>query len=257
MPFRPRRCGSISSPTPATSCAPRCRPCSAMPRRWPRKHDLPADLRSKFGAHHPRRSAADAAHHRGSDELVADRGRPLPRAGRERRSRRGHRDRDRQRGAACAAAGNASSSSMSPRTCPPVRGDRAQLVQVLDNLISNAVRYGCDGPGAKVEVSAKFRRAAGSALTVTDHGPGIAREHLPRVTERFYRVDAARSREVRRDRPWSRNRQAYRRAPQWHARDQEHGRGRHERQRPPAGRRAKRLAGSSRSASACSTCSIV
>jgi two-component system phosphate regulon sensor histidine kinase PhoR len=75
-----------------------------------------------------------------------------------------------------------------------VRGDRGQLAQVLDNLVSNAVRYGCDRPNSRVEVVA--RQAGGwIALTVTDHGPGIPREHLPRITERFYRVDAARSRE--------------------------------------------------------------
>lgn len=77
---------------------------------------------------------------------------------------------------------------------PPVRGDRAQLVQVLDNLISNAVRYGCDRPGSPIDVVAT-RSGAWVLLSITDHGPGIPREHLPRVTERFYRVDAARSRE--------------------------------------------------------------
>lgn len=78
---------------------------------------------------------------------------------------------------------------------PPVRGDRAQLLQLFDNLLSNALRYGCDKPGSSVEVAAELRRAT-LVVTVTDHGPGIAREHLPRVTERFYRVDAARSRET-------------------------------------------------------------
>jgi len=77
---------------------------------------------------------------------------------------------------------------------PAVRGDRAQLVQLLDNLIGNAVRYGCDKPGSTVEIAAG-RHRHWVTLTVTDHGPGIAREHLPRLTERFYRVDAARSRE--------------------------------------------------------------
>ena len=77
---------------------------------------------------------------------------------------------------------------------PPVRGDRAQLVQVLDNLLSNAVRYGCDKPGAAVEINAE-RSGLWVVLTVTDHGPGIPREHLSRVTERFYRVDPGRSRE--------------------------------------------------------------
>jgi two-component system phosphate regulon sensor histidine kinase PhoR len=76
----------------------------------------------------------------------------------------------------------------------PVRGDRAQLLQVLDNLISNALRYGCDRPGAEIDIAAE-RTGPWVVFSVTDHGPGIARDHLPRVTERFYRVDAARSRE--------------------------------------------------------------
>jgi two-component system phosphate regulon sensor histidine kinase PhoR len=77
---------------------------------------------------------------------------------------------------------------------PPVRADSSQLVQLLDNLIGNAVRYGCDSPKSKVEVTAS-RNGGWVALTVSDHGPGISRDHLPRLTERFYRVDAARSRE--------------------------------------------------------------
>jgi two-component system phosphate regulon sensor histidine kinase PhoR len=77
---------------------------------------------------------------------------------------------------------------------PPLRGDRGQLVQVIDNLLSNAVRYGCDGQDSRIEISAA-RNGAWVVLTITDHGRGISREHLPRVTERFYRVDAARSRE--------------------------------------------------------------
>ena len=81
-----------------------------------------------------------------------------------------------------------------PDSLPPVRGDRGQLQQLFDNLLSNAIRYGCDGAEARLEVDA---RADGPSITVTitDHGSGISREHLPRVTERFYRVDAARSRE--------------------------------------------------------------
>ena len=77
---------------------------------------------------------------------------------------------------------------------PLARGDRAQLVQLFDNLISNALRYGCDRPDSLLEISATHE---GRWLTVSvaDHGPGIPREHLPRITERFYRVDAARSRE--------------------------------------------------------------
>jgi two-component system phosphate regulon sensor histidine kinase PhoR len=77
---------------------------------------------------------------------------------------------------------------------PPVCGDHAQLVQVLDNVISNAVRYGCDKTDSTVDVSAE-QKGAWVLVTVTDHGPGIAREHLPRLTERFYRADPGRSRE--------------------------------------------------------------
>jgi two-component system phosphate regulon sensor histidine kinase PhoR len=77
---------------------------------------------------------------------------------------------------------------------PPVRGDRAQLVQLLDNLLSNAVRYGCDRTDSRVVISAT-RDGRWVTVSVTDHGPGIPREHLSRVTERFYRADPARSRE--------------------------------------------------------------
>ena len=75
-----------------------------------------------------------------------------------------------------------------------VFGDHAQLLQVADNLISNAVRYGC-GPNAP-KVRVEVRRDGGRGLLrVIDQGDGIAADHLPRVTERFYRVDPARSRE--------------------------------------------------------------
>ena len=81
-----------------------------------------------------------------------------------------------------------------PENLPAVRGDRAQILQVFDNLLSNAVRYGCEGSQGRIDVTG---RADGRSvtITVTDHGSGIPREHLPRITERFYRVDAARSRE--------------------------------------------------------------
>ncbi|MEQ1687585.1 MAG: ATP-binding protein [Sphingopyxis sp.] len=72
-----------------------------------------------------------------------------------------------------------------------VRGDRAQLSQLIHNLITNAMKYGRDGTPIMVDVHA----ASGMAeLTVADQGEGIAAEHLPRLTERFYRVDSARSR---------------------------------------------------------------
>ena len=80
-----------------------------------------------------------------------------------------------------------------PDELPPVQGDRGQLIQLFDNLLSNAARYGCHKPKSKVEVTAGTD-GRWVTLTVTDHGPGIARVHVPRLTERFYRVDEARSR---------------------------------------------------------------
>ena len=75
---------------------------------------------------------------------------------------------------------------------PPVSGDFAQLLQMADNLVNNAIRYGCTAKGMRVSVD--VRRDGGRALfAVRDRGEGIAAEHLPRLTERFYRVDAARS----------------------------------------------------------------
>jgi two-component system phosphate regulon sensor histidine kinase PhoR len=78
-----------------------------------------------------------------------------------------------------------------------VRGDRDELLRVLENLIENAVKYGESGGRADVEL-ARLSGPGGSrqlALSVQDYGPGIAPEHLPRLTERFYRVDVAESRD--------------------------------------------------------------
>ncbi len=78
-------------------------------------------------------------------------------------------------------------------TLPPVAGDSGQILQLLDNLLSNALRYG--EPGTPVTVAA---HADGSMvrLSVSDRGDGIAPEHIARVTERFYRVDTSRSRSL-------------------------------------------------------------
>jgi two-component system phosphate regulon sensor histidine kinase PhoR len=77
---------------------------------------------------------------------------------------------------------------------PSVTGDFAQLLQVVDNLVSNALRYGCTRPECAITV--EVGRDSGRALiAVRDAGEGIPAEHLPRLTERFYRVDAARSRD--------------------------------------------------------------
>ena len=77
---------------------------------------------------------------------------------------------------------------------PPIPGDRPQLAQVVDNLLSNALRYGCLVPDCKVQVRATVERHW-LKIEVSDTGPGIPRQHLPFITRRFYRVDAARSRD--------------------------------------------------------------
>ena len=77
----------------------------------------------------------------------------------------------------------------------PVHGDHDELVQVIQNLIENAVKYASSG--GRIVVSGVVRQGVlnGIELSVRDFGPGIAPEHLPRLTERFYRVDVASSRE--------------------------------------------------------------
>jgi two-component system phosphate regulon sensor histidine kinase PhoR len=77
---------------------------------------------------------------------------------------------------------------------PAVAGDYPQLLQLFENLISNAVRYGCVNGPCRIKVSAALEGQQ-ARIVVADNGPGIAREHLPRLTERFYRADPARSRD--------------------------------------------------------------
>jgi two-component system phosphate regulon sensor histidine kinase PhoR len=79
-----------------------------------------------------------------------------------------------------------------------VRGDADELTQVFQNLVHNAIKYG--RAGGKVEIRLKREPAAsgrphGFRVDVVDNGPGIPPQHLPRLTERFYRVSAAASRE--------------------------------------------------------------
>lgn len=76
----------------------------------------------------------------------------------------------------------------------PIRGDSGQLRQVVDNLLHNALRYGCKQDGDRITINIKAEQGW-QLLSVSDEGDGIAEEHLPRLTERFYRVDAARSRD--------------------------------------------------------------
>jgi two-component system phosphate regulon sensor histidine kinase PhoR len=80
-----------------------------------------------------------------------------------------------------------------------VRGDRDELLRVAENLIENAVKYGESGGRVDVEVAgigpSHGEQGPHVAFAVQDYGPGIAPEHLPRLTERFYRVDVAHSRD--------------------------------------------------------------
>jgi len=78
-----------------------------------------------------------------------------------------------------------------PAGLPPVVGERSELLQLLDNLISNALRYGRAGTPVRVSLG---RERDMVHLAVADEGEGIPAEHIPRITERFYRVDASRSR---------------------------------------------------------------
>lgn len=71
-------------------------------------------------------------------------------------------------------------------------GDEHELCSAMSNLLVNALKYSATGP-----VSVKWLDSAvGTVLTVEDEGPGIAAKHIPRLTERFYRVDKSRSQQV-------------------------------------------------------------
>ena len=141
-----------------------------------------------------------------------------------------------------------------------VAGDRDQVAQVVRNLIENAIKYGA--PGTMVTVCLKrISRPDGDriALSVIDQGDGIPEEHLPRLTERFYRVDVARARNggmptgaardtgrgrlpfpgarFGRGRTGSRDREAYRGAAWRHPGNRQSARGRQHVYRHPACRR--------------------
>ncbi len=87
-----------------------------------------------------------------------------------------------------------------PPGLPRVIGDADQIAQVAQNLLDNAVKYGRDNGTIRVDLEpahgARWPARAGVVFTVVDQGAGIPRAHLPRLTERFYRVDQGRSRAV-------------------------------------------------------------
>jgi two-component system phosphate regulon sensor histidine kinase PhoR len=84
---------------------------------------------------------------------------------------------------------------------PMVAGDADQMAQVLQNLLDNGLKYGRDGGVLTIGVTLtqpgnRWPSRRGLMMAVSDQGVGIPREHLPRLTERFYRVDKGRSRAV-------------------------------------------------------------
>ena len=90
-----------------------------------------------------------------------------------------------------------------PPDLPQALGDHGELGQVFSNLIANALKYGGDDKPVEVTLDLARERPASMPgngpclrVAVRDHGDGISREHIPRLTERFYRVDTARSRQL-------------------------------------------------------------
>jgi two-component system phosphate regulon sensor histidine kinase PhoR len=87
-----------------------------------------------------------------------------------------------------------------PSDLPPVLGDADELAQVFQNLIDNAIKYARSGTAVTVAAAPAAKNsnpaALAIAIAISDRSDGIPRQHLARLTERFYRVDAARSREL-------------------------------------------------------------
>lgn len=86
-----------------------------------------------------------------------------------------------------------------PETAVRLKGDRDELIQVVENLVENALKYGSIGNYVDVGLSAQpqDQDPAYWILSVRDYGEGIPSEHLPRLTERFYRVDVESSRALK------------------------------------------------------------
>lgn len=85
----------------------------------------------------------------------------------------------------------------------PLLGDESELIQLFHNLVDNAIKYSRENSTVTIRATAKIslqennlQNLNGIIISVSDEGEGISREHLPRLTERFYRVDSARSRKL-------------------------------------------------------------
>lgn len=81
-----------------------------------------------------------------------------------------------------------------PEAAVTISGDRQELHEVFENLIDNAIKYGSDGGEIEVLLAPAERAGFDYIVNVVDHGIGISEEHVPRLSERFYRVDADSSR---------------------------------------------------------------
>jgi two-component system phosphate regulon sensor histidine kinase PhoR len=84
--------------------------------------------------------------------------------------------------------------SFASEGAPDILGDEREILSAFSNLISNAIRYTPDSGSIQVKWSLVDQGLG--EFSVTDTGPGISSEHLPRLTERFYRVDRSRSRDT-------------------------------------------------------------
>jgi two-component system phosphate regulon sensor histidine kinase PhoR len=107
----------------------------------------------------------------------------------------------------CEADARALSQTLTPKTAAPqqivfpavpaaaaLAGVGKELFSAFSNLIANAVRY--TPPGGRIEVRWTSLASGGATFSVCDSGPGIPAEHIPRLTERFYRVDRSRAHET-------------------------------------------------------------
>lgn len=84
--------------------------------------------------------------------------------------------------------------NLRPATYVELAGIETELLSAIANLVTNAVRYTPEG--GEIELVWRVLDGGNGEITVIDTGPGIAREHIPRLTERFYRVDGSRSRDT-------------------------------------------------------------